>query len=208
MSNLRAPRTRATDGFTLLEIAVVLALTLIISGVAIPYMNRTLGSMRLSGAARSVSNGIQVAKLRSAAKFTRARLFVDKTGGAFHLEVLDTNVVPNHWTVDGGTTYLPSGVTFGFNPVAAPPLNTQPAINQAAACKDDAGNVIGNTACVLFNSRGIPILDDQATGYPPTDTDAVYLTNGTEVYGVTVLATGFIGTWHTPSAANPAWVIS
>jgi len=34
------------------------------------------------------------------------------------------------------------------------------------------------------------------------------VTDGTTVYGVTVLATGFIGTWHTPSLANPAWVIS
>jgi Tfp pilus assembly major pilin PilA len=209
MSNLRAQWTRASDGFTFLEIAVVVALVLVLAGVSLPYMNRTLGSMRLSGAARSISNGIQVAKLRSAAKFTRARLYVDKSANTFHLEILDTSVVPTpHWTVDGGTTYLPSGVTFGFNPVATPPQNTQPAgINQAAACKDDNGIVIGNTACILFNSRGIPVLDNQPA-YPPTDADAVYITNGTEVYGVTVLATGFIGTWHTPSAANPAWVIS
>jgi prepilin-type N-terminal cleavage/methylation domain-containing protein len=208
MSNLRARLRRASDGFTLLELMVVLAVTGIIAGVALPYMNRTLGSMRLSGAARSVSNGIQDAKLRSAAKFTRARLFINKNGGTFHLEILDTSVTPSHWTVDGGTTYLPSGVTFGFGAVGAPPLNTQPALNQAPACKDDLAVVIGNTACILFNSRGIPIIDDAALAYPPTDVDAVYITNGTDVYGVTVLATGFIGTWHTPSTANPTWVIS
>jgi type II secretory pathway pseudopilin PulG len=208
MSNLRARRAGATEGFTLLEIIMVLAVGIIVSGVALPYMNRTLGSMRLSGAARSVSNGIQDAKLRSAAKFTRARLFIDKNGGTFHLEILDTAVTPSHWTVDGGTTYLPSGVTFGFGTVGVPPLNTQPAINQAPACKDDLAVVINNTACILFNSRGIPITDDAGLGYPPTDVDAVYITNGTDVYGVTVLATGFIATWHTRSAANPAWLVS
>jgi prepilin-type N-terminal cleavage/methylation domain-containing protein len=206
MSNLRAHRTSANDGFTLLEVMVVLAMGIILAGVAVPYMSRTLGQMRLSGSARSVSNGIQVAKLRSAAKFTRARLFVNRANGSFHLEILDTSVVPNHWTVDGGTTYLPSGVTFGFGPVATPPLNTQTVINQASPCLDDASVVIGNTSCVMFNSRGIPVQNTNPAN--PEDQDAIYLTNGTEVYGVTVLATGFIGTWHTPSAATPAWLIS
>src|SRR5262249_59769880 len=140
-------------------------------------------------------------KIRSAAKFTRARLFVDLTNNAFHMEILDTNVVPPalpHWTADGGTTYLPTTVKFGFGPVATPPPNTQAAINQAAACTDDAGVVIANTACIIFNSRGIPIKPN----LNPEDQDALYVTDGTTVYGVTVLATGFIGTWHTPSAAQ------
>jgi prepilin-type N-terminal cleavage/methylation domain-containing protein len=208
MSNLRARRANNTAGFTLLEIAVTLAIGLVIAGVALPYMNRTWGQMRLSGAARSISNGVQVAKLRSAAKFTRARLYVDVAGSTFHLEVLDTSVTPNHWTLDGGTTYLPPDVTVSSGPVTTPPLNTQAAIGLAASCKDDNAVVIGGTSCILFNSRGIPVLDEQALGFPPTDADAIYLTNGTEVYAITVLATGFIGTWHTPSAATPAWLIS
>jgi len=185
---------------------VTLAVGIIVAGVALAYMNRTLVQMRLSGAARSVSNGIAVAKLRSAAKFTRARLYVDRPNNAFHLEVLDTSVLPAHWTAEGGTTYLPSGVAYGFGPVTTPPLNTQTVINHAPACTNDLGVAIGNTSCVMFNSRGIPV--QSANPNNPEDQDAIYLTNGTEVYGITVLATGFIGTWHTPSAATPAWVIS
>jgi len=208
MSNLGAQRSRANDGFTMLEILIAVGLIVILAGVAVPYMNKTLRYMRLTGAARSVANGIQDAKLRSAAKFTRARLFVDTSANTFHLEILDTSVTPAHWTVDGGTTYLPSGVTFGFGPVTSPPVNTQPAIDQAPVCNDDNGNVIGNTGCILFNSRGIPVLDSQALGFPPTNLDGLYLTDGSEVYGVIVLPTGFIGTWHTPSAHKAAWVIS
>src|SRR5262249_54719722 len=126
MSNLRALRARANDGFTLLEAMAVLALGIIIAGVGLPYMNKTLGYLRLSGVARSVSNATAATKIRSAAKFTRARLFVDLTNNAFHMEILDTNVVPPalpHWTADGGTTYLPTTVKFGFGPVATPPPN-------------------------------------------------------------------------------------
>jgi prepilin-type N-terminal cleavage/methylation domain-containing protein len=210
MSNLRALRARANDGFTLLEIVVVLAIGIIIAGVALPYMNRTLSYMRLSGAARSVSNAVGASKMRSAAKFTRARLYVDRAGNSFHLETLDTSVLPlppagGHWVADGGTTYLPTSVTFGFGPITAPPSNTQTVIGQAAPCTDDNLAVIANTtSCIMFNSRGVPI----KTNLNPEDQDALYITDGTNVYGVTVLATGFIGTWHTPSAAVPAWVIS
>jgi prepilin-type N-terminal cleavage/methylation domain-containing protein len=204
MSNLRARLRRASDGFTLLELMVVLAVIGIVAGVALPYMNRTLGYMRLSGAARSVSNATAATKVRSAAKFTRARLFINLSGNTFHMEILDTSVVPAHWTADGGTTYLPSSVTFGFGPVATPPPNTQAAIGQAAACTTDAGVAIGNTACIMFNSRGIPI----KTNLNPEDQDALYVTDGVNVYGITVLATGFIGTWRTPSAMAPTWVVS
>jgi len=207
MSNLRARRAQSDNGFTFLEIAVVLAVGLIIAGVGLPYMNRTLGQMRLAGAARSVSNATAATKVRSAAKFTRARLYIDLSGNSFHMEILDTSVAPPalpHWTADGGTTYLPTSVTFGFGPVGTPPPNTQAAIGQAAQCTTDAGVNIGNTACIMFNSRGIPIKNN----LNPEDQDALYLTDGTNVYGITVLATGFIGTWHAPSVANPTWVIS
>src|SRR6266853_4384475 len=136
-------RHRTGDGgFTLLELMMVLAITGIIAGVALPYMNSTLGYMKLSGVARSVSNGTSAAKIRSAAKFTRARLYVNRSANSFHLEILDTSVLPlpaagGHWTADGGTTYLPTGVTFGWGTVATPPPNTQALIGQATACTDD-----------------------------------------------------------------------
>jgi hypothetical protein len=173
----------------------------------VPYMNKTLGTMRLAGVARSVSNATAATKVRSAAKFTRARLYIDLSGKSFHMEILDTSVLPPalpHWTVDGGTTYLPTSVSFGFGAVLTPPPNTQAVIGQAAMCTTDAGVNIGNTACIMFNSRGIPIKND----LNPQDQDALYVTDGTNVYGITVLATGFIGTWRTPSQTAPTWVVS
>jgi hypothetical protein len=81
--------------------------------------------------------------------------------------------------------------------LAAAPPNTQAAIAQAPQCLTTAGVAIANTACVVFNSRGIPI----DTVLSPTAADALYVTDGTAVYGVTVAATGFIQLWASKTTA-------
>jgi hypothetical protein len=53
---------------------------------------------------------------------------------------------------------------------------------------------------VIFNSRGLPI---DPAGQPTVH--AVYLTDGTAVYSITVSATGTIRSWKTPPVAAPAW---
>ena len=81
-------------------------------------------------------------------------------------------------------------------------IRGQATIAQAAACTDDMGVPIGNTACLMFNSRGVPI----DSTFAPT-VDALYVTDGTAVYGVTVVATGMIRLWHTPPVSTPTWVL-
>ncbi len=85
--------------------------------------------------------------------------------------------------------------------MSTPPPNTQAAIGQAAACTDNAGAAISSTACVTFNSRGLPV---DSTG-APTAANAYYLTDNTAVFGITVAATGMVRTWRTPATTTPAW---
>ena len=87
--------------------------------------------------------------------------------------------------------------------MATPPPNTQAAIGQSTACLDDTGTAIANTSCVLFNSRGTPIDNNGAS----LGNNAIYLTNGQAVYGVTVSATGMLRMWQTGTAAAPNWVL-
>jgi prepilin-type N-terminal cleavage/methylation domain-containing protein len=205
MSNQGTHSTQGTSGdagFTMLEIAVVLAFIGILSAIALPMIGRALSAMRLSGAARSISNLTSATKTSAAAQFTRARLFVDLTTNSYHIETWNGAA----WVASGGTTALPPGVTFGFGAVGTPPANTQPAIGQAPNCLDNGAPpaAIGNTACVVFNSRGIPIDNTPQ----PTTSDALYITDGNMVFGVTVTATGLIGVWSTPPTAAPSWTIS
>jgi Tfp pilus assembly protein FimT len=197
-------RVRGESGFSLVEILFVVGLIGVLCAIAVPTLGNAIGALRLSGDARSVSNGVAVAKMRAASAFTRVRMYVDLPTNAYHLEWLDTSVTPGHWTADGGTTYLSSAVTFSFGAVTAAPPNTQTTIAQAPLCTTDAGATIANTACIMFNSRGVPIDATSA----PTPNDAFYVTDGTAVYGVTVAATGMMRVWHAPPVATPTWALN
>ena len=175
----------------------------VISAIAVPMMANALGFFHLDGDARSLKNAVSTTRMQAAANFSETRLFLDYPTSGYHLETKASNAAP--WVAQGGTTYLSSnGETYAFGPVATPPPNTQAAIAQAAPCLNNASPPapMANTSCLVFNSRGIPI---DATG-APTGGNALYLTDGQTVYGLTVSATSSIQLWKTASQAVPTWV--
>jgi prepilin-type N-terminal cleavage/methylation domain-containing protein len=192
-----------SNGFTILETLFVVALIGIISAIAVPQLTNSLAYFKLSGDARSVSNAVAVTKMRAASNFSKTRLYVSLGGRWHRVEKLDTSVTPNHWTVEGGQTYLSTSSTFGYGIVGSAPPNTQATINQSSVCKDDTGADISGTYCIIFNSRGVPM---DSTGGSTND-GAVYLTDGTAVYGVTVAATGMIRVWKTLPTSTPTWML-
>jgi Tfp pilus assembly protein FimT len=186
---------------------IVVGLIGVISAIAVPMMKNTLGDFSLTGDARALSNAVSLAKLRAAATFSQSRVFVDLTDKSYHVETWQK--APPAWVAEGGTRTLSTSVAFGFGVVGTAPPFSQAAIVQASECVTDMGAAIGNTACILFNSRGIPV--DPAGAPPavgsPTGNDAVYLTDGTAVYGVTISATGLIKLWRTFPTATPSWFL-
>jgi prepilin-type N-terminal cleavage/methylation domain-containing protein len=190
-------------GFSLIELLMVVGIMGVIAVIAVPMSGNSIRYLKLSGDARDVANATAVAKMRAAAKFTQSRLYVDINGRAFYVQTLDK--ATNAWVTEGGSTLLSSTVTVSHGPVATPPPDTQTTIGQALPCVNPGSPpvTVANTACVIFNSRGIPV-DDTGS---PTGLDAIYLTDGISVYGITVAATGFIRTWQTNSTATPAWML-
>jgi prepilin-type N-terminal cleavage/methylation domain-containing protein len=198
---------RISHGYSLIELLVVVGLVAVISAMAVPMMSNTLGDFRLRGDARGLNNATSLTKLRAASTFSQSRLYVDLNANTFRTETWQKT--PPAWVADAGNTYLSSNVRFGFAPVATPPPNSQAVLAQAPACVNTTGAAIANTACLLFNSRGIPV---DPSGAPPnvgapTTADAVYLTDGTAVYAVTVSATGMVQLWRTVPLATPSWVL-
>ena len=192
-------------GYSLVEILIVVAIFAVVSAIAVPQMGKLFGYYKLSGDTRSVSNAVAVAKMRAAADFTRVRLYVD-LGGTFKMQSWDRtlNSGAGGWKTETGLTYLSSGVTFDYSSVATAPPGTQSTRGQAAVCTADDGSSISNTACVMFNSRGVPV----DSTFAPTAADAIYLTDGSAVYVVTVAATGMIRSWQSPNASTPNWVLN
>ena len=187
------------NGFTLLELTATVTIALIVVAIGAPTVVSTLRNLRSSGDTRGVFDTIAVAKMRAASAFTRARVYFDLTANSFHVETWRKTGSPG-WVVEGGTQTLSQGVTLGFRSLGSPPPNTQGTISQAPACRDNGGGSIANTACIVFNSRGVPIDSSGA----PTGVDAIYVSDGSSVYATTISAMGSIQAWRSDTKAA-AW---
>jgi Tfp pilus assembly protein FimT len=184
--------TKSTGGFSVLELLLVVAIVIIIAGMAIPKMMSMVQNFRTAGDARDLNGVILMAKMRAASNYAQARVHADLDSQTFWVEVEPSGATS--WTTEGGTQFLSTGVAFGFGSLSTPPSNTQATLALAPACPG-----ISNTACIVFNSRGIPV-DSTNT---PTANDAFYVTDGRSVTGVTVLATGLSQIWRSDaSTAN------
>ena len=192
-----SPRLNSA-GYSLIEILIVVGLIGVISAMAIPMTGNSLKSFRISGDARTLTNTVSLAKMRAASTFARARVYVDLDASNYHVETQTTAGAA--WVTEGATIPLSTGVSLGFSSLTTAPPSTQATLAQAPQCRTAADVAIGNTACVVFNSRGIPI-DSSAS---PTALDGVYLTDMTSVYGVTVAASGLIQLW-TSKASTATW---
>jgi Tfp pilus assembly protein FimT len=180
----------------MMELLVTLAIAGVVAAVALPSTARTVSDLRLSGDARTLHNMVGLAKMRAAARFTRERIFVDRTTGTYQMQYWDK--VNSKWVSESpSVNTLSTGVQFGYGSLNTPPPNTQLAIGQSPACTNDAGTTISNTSCIIFNTRGIPVTSTGAI----TGNSGLYITDGVGTYAVTLSATPLIRLWWTKASA-------
>lgn len=206
---------RRQQGFSLVEMMIVVAISVILSTLAAMNYQNVANYLRIAGDTRSLNGVVAQAKMNAASNFTQARAYADLAQNTYHLEIWNKagNGGAGCWQTVGDTANactaaaspvqaLSQGDVFGFDQITAPPPNTQAAIGQAAQCNDQNGAAIPNTACIVFNSRGIPIKNNV-----PDGSGAFYVNNGKAVFGLTTALTGFVATWTAPDVASGAtWV--
>lgn len=192
--------SRSSAGFSAIELLVVLAIAGSLAAMSVPFSMTMVDDYRVSGDAHNLSNSIAQAKMSAAAQFTRARLYVDLATGQYHIDTWRKTGTPG-WAQEGGVTLLNLGDGFGPGAIDVPPPNTQAAVAQAPQCRTDAGVAIANTACVIFNSRGISV--DEAGA--PSGVRLFYLNGPTAVFAVVVSGTSQQQVWRvSPGGGN--WV--
>ncbi len=206
---------RRQEGFSVLELLIVVAISVTLSTIAIMNYQTVANYLRIAGDLRNLNGLVAQAKMNAASNFTQARAYADLAQNTYHLEIWNKagNGGAGCWQTVGDTANactvaaspvqaLSQGDVFGFDKITTPPPNTQAAIAQAAQCNDNGGTAIPNSACIVFNSRGIPIKNNV-----PDGSGAFYLNNGKAVYGLTTALTGFVQTWTGPDqASGVTWV--
>ena len=178
-------------GFSLVELMVVVLVLGVLLAIAISSVESITRIYRIAGDGRGIAAELVVARMRAAAEFTHARVYVDLNGNTFHLEVW--NKASGCWKTDGDAnactqttspvTPLAQGDGFGFGSISAGPTAATSTIAQAPVCTVGVagpapGANISNTACIEFNSRGYPV--DSANKIVASD--AIYLTNNQKLY--------------------------
>lgn len=177
-------------GFNIVELAMVIIIVMITLGEGLPSLQGFLRSYRAAGDAKSISNQLALARMRSAANFTQARLYFSLSSRSYHLETY--NKASGQFQIEGGVQQLSGIDSFAYGNLSTP-AGTQTVMGQSPACHDAADNTIMNTACILFNSRSVPVDTTGAT----TSNDAVYLADGSGGYfSVTVAPSGHISAWR------------
>ena len=192
------PRFRLSEGFSAVELLIVLAIAGCIAAISIPASTGMVDEFRLSGDAHGVSNSLALARMGAAANFTRARLYVARAANTYRIE--RWNKVTSTWDAVSGTQPLGNLVTFSSGAITVPPPNSQLAVAQTVPCLTPGGTTIANTSCVIFNSRGVPI---DSTG-APTVAAVIYLNGPTAVFAVVVSSTSQLAMWRI-SPAGTTW---
>ena len=202
-SRSRCALVAREQGFSIIDILMVVALIGIIAAIAVPVTGSAVSGQRFNNDSQALTNLVGLAKMRASAAYTRARVRADLTARMYQLELWDKT--SNAWVTEGTVTPLSLGVNFGFGTVGTAPPNTQTTIGFSGACRvgvlaTDA--TVADTACIVFNSRGLPV----DGGGVPFGGHAIYLTDGRAVAGTTVTATPRIRRWWTPAQlATPEW---
>lgn len=193
-------RLRTDSGFSALELLIVLAIVGSMAAIGLPLSTGMIDDIKSRGDAQGLSAAVAQTKLTSAAKFTRARLYVNLTSNAYRIQIWNRTGTPG-WLDASDESLLSNRSQFGFGSVSAPPANTIASLAQPDLCLDDVGAAIVGTGCIIFTSRGVLVTP---AGVPST-TQGLFLQGNSGTFGIIVGAAGQLQVWRTTQTGASTW---
>ena len=102
---------RGVSGFTVMELVVVIALAMLVTGIAVPSLMAWLPTLRLSNAARQVATDLQVARMKAISQNTKFRInFVSTTTYRFERDTNNNGTYEIPSEIESGPFSLPEGI--------------------------------------------------------------------------------------------------
>ena len=192
------------SGFTLPELIVVVAIILIVGGLSIPNITRTIDTSRLKGAAQSLAAAYQDARIRATQKDTSYQVLISPPGISPAQICIDLDGDGTCSAGDPVTTF-PAQVRVSNLGVPAPLDSTQ--LHFPAITTEQPGASLTWNAVGLPCQRTSPITPCTAVGW--IQHLQLLRANGDVMYAaVTVSPTGRVKTWtFIPSGnGNGKWL--
>jgi prepilin-type N-terminal cleavage/methylation domain-containing protein len=204
----RARRSRgARDGFSLIELLVVISILLVITATAIPNIMQTIAQVRLRSAANTVAGLLQQGRVRAVRDNSYYAVIGDDGSGSLTADAKMACVdINSNSTCSASADGLDPQVRLGGTNLlttSAPPVSLTSTSSADLAATNNHVIEQDKTLRVYFNSRGLPCYmagsvcknaysDGKGIAY------VYYITDGRPIYGwaaVTVSASGRVRVW-------------
>jgi prepilin-type N-terminal cleavage/methylation domain-containing protein len=168
------------QGFTMIEISVVLLVGGVIVAFAAPRITNAMRSYRLSIAARQVADTLKRVKMQAVSENKPSALVVDTANRQAGMAILnDDGTIKDTYYVP-----LPQGMTFERPSVSTNPAGVSTSLTAAVSFSKYGSS--GSVYRQDFNTRGFPVVTN------PSDVVCIFVGNGKDYRAVTMSSVGGI----------------